>query len=228
MSSNERYNYFCMFTPEGKVLPIESVIRTTEHGGVCVAVRSETVGVIISQRTGKDEKLAIGKSKIMQLDENLVYTYSGITNDGVRYGERIKRNLQKEKQRTGITLPIACLIEKEQFNSGIEVMRYGNRATGVSVIIMGVEKNKVKLLEINPTGEAFPCFGSCIGSRAQSARTVLDAKAKEIQNMDEQSLQELAFNAFRNAVNDPDAISAKTYDICVVSVEQGVKLVKSE
>lgn len=217
MSSNEKYNYFCMFTPEGKVLPIESVVRSTEHGGVCVALRNRQIGVLIAQTTGKNDQFAAKRTKIKQLDTHLVYTYSGITNDGVKFGEAIKRKLQKEKHRTGITLPIAGLIEDEQFYSGLEVMRYGNRATGVSVILLGVEKNEVCLVEVGPTGEAFPAFGTCIGSRAQSARTILDAQGEAIQSLSEEGLIALGLEAFRNAVNSEEVMNSHYYDIVVVS-----------
>lgn len=222
MSSNERYNYFCMFTPEGKVLPVESVIRSTEHGGLCVALRNRTSGVIIAQNTDKNSKFAEGKIKIKQLDRNLVYTYSGITNDGIKFGERIKQKLMEEKHRTGITLPISKLIEDQQFSNGLEVMRYGNRAAGVSIILLGIEKNGVNLIEMSPTGEAIPCFGCCIGSRAQSARTVLDAKGGQILDLTDEDLLSLGMDAFKNAIVDEEVFTKHHYSICQVSMQNGV------
>ncbi|KAI5187028.1 20S proteasome subunit alpha 6 [Nematocida homosporus] len=222
MSSNERYNYFSMFTPEGKVLPIESVIRSTEHGGVCVALRNKTSGLIIAQKMGKQDKFTEGKSKVKQLDEYLVYTYSGITNDGVQFGERLKRKLQKEKHRTGTVLSIAQLVEEQQFHNGLEVMRYGNRAPGVSVIILGVEKSELVLMEMTPTGETIPSFGCCIGARAQSARTILDSQGDRILGMSDSELLELGMSAFRNAINNPEVLSGEHYDIVQVSLSTGV------
>ncbi|KAI5171412.1 20S proteasome subunit alpha 6 [Nematocida sp. LUAm3] len=223
MSSNERYNYFSMFSPEGKIVPIESVIRSTEHGGVCVAVKNRTSGVIIAQRIGKSQKLAEGKRKIEEIDTHLVYTYSGITNDGVRFGERVKEKLQGEKHRTGVTLPISRLIEEQQFEYGLEVMRYGNRVSGVSVILLGVEREEIKLVEVSPTGEATPCFGCCIGARAQSARTILDTEGRRISDMSDEALLNLAITAFQNAINDPEVLSTCYYDICQVSLSDGIK-----
>lgn len=222
MSSNERYNFFCMFTPEGKVMPIESVTRSTEHGGVCVALRNKTSGLIIAQNTDKSNPFAEGKRKIKQLDTSLVYTYSGITNDGVKFGERIKERLMEEKHRTGITLPISRLIEDEQFSNGLEVMRYGKRASGVSIILLGIEKREVKLIEMSPTGEVTPCFACCIGARAQSARTVLDAKGNEILNLSDEDLLFLGMDAFKNAIVDEDILRNNHYTICRVSVQDGV------
>ncbi|KAI5188721.1 20S proteasome subunit alpha 6 [Nematocida sp. AWRm77] len=227
MSSNEKYNYFCMFTPEGKVLPVESVIRSTEHGGVCVALRNEKTGVLIAQNTGKSDLFAEKRTKIKQLDSHLVYTYSGITNDGAKFGEAIKRKLQREKHRTGAVLPISCLIEDEQFYSGLEVMRYGNRATGISVILLGIEKGKVCLVEMNPTGEALPTIGTSIGSRAQSARTILDSKGAEILSLSEEGLLSLGMEAFRNAVNNEEVMENKYYSVVVLSAEEGVKWMPS-
>ncbi|OAG31320.1 2S proteasome subunit alpha 6 [Nematocida displodere] len=217
MSSNERYNYFCVFTPEGKVLPIESIFRSTEHGGVCVALRNKETGIIIAQRTGKNDKFTDGKSKIKQLDTSLVYSYAGITNDGERFGEEIKHKLQEEKHRTGTVLPIAHLIRDTQFICGLEVMRYGNRAMGASVVMVGVEKGEVTLVEILPTGESIPCTGSCIGARAQSARTVLDAQGDRLLSLSSEELLSLGLAAFQNAVNNPAVISSGSFDVCTVS-----------
>ncbi|KAI5181742.1 20S proteasome subunit alpha 6 [Nematocida sp. AWRm80] len=222
MSSKESYNYFCMFTPEGKIAPIESVHRSTMHGGVCVALKNKTSGIIIAQRTSKNDKFTDGKNKIKQLDKNLVYTYSGITNDGVQFGEELKKKIQKEKYRTGVTLPITKLIEDQQVDNALGVMRYGKRATGVSVILLGIEKNKIQLIEVQPTGEALPSFGICIGARAQSARTILESHSGSIEDLSDNALLDLGIAAFKNAINDEEVLTTGHYDICTLSIEHGL------
>lgn len=215
--NNEKYNYFCMYTPEGKVAPIESVHRSTEHGSICVGVRNATTGIIIAQKTGKNDKFTDGKTKIKQLANHLIYTYSGITNDEVQFGEAIKNKLQDERHRTGTAPPLRLLIEEYQFDSSIEVMRYGRRATGVSVLLMGVENNQIELLELSPTGEAIPCYGACIGARAQSARTILESHPGNISSLSDDDLLHLAFTAFKNAINDQDVLDKHHFDICKIS-----------
>ncbi|KAH9387093.1 20S proteasome subunit alpha 6 [Nematocida major] len=220
--SNERYNYFCMFTPEGKILPIEGVIRSTEHGSSCVALRNKNMAVVISQRTSKNDKLTDGQTKIKQLDDNLVYVYSGITNDGVRFGNDLRDQIQYAKYMQGSSPPVAQLLEDKQFENALEIMRYGRRASGISVILAGVDKDKIEVFEMGPTGELIPCFGSCIGSRAQSARTILEPHGESISEMPDNELLSLGILAFKNAVNDPDVISRGHFDVCKVSLSEGV------
>lgn len=217
-----------MFTPEGKVLPIESIFRSTEHGGVCAALRNRTTGIIIAQKTGKNDSFTDGKNKIKQLDKHLVYTYSGITNDGEKFGEYLKTALLAEKYATGAVLPISKLLEDTQFNCGLQVMSYGKRAMGVSVILLAIENGEVKLFEMLPTGETLSCFGSCIGFRAQSARTVIESGADNLLDLSDTELFNLCFKAFQNAVNDAQVISEKKYDVCTVSLERGITFTKGE
>ncbi|KAI5166050.1 20S proteasome subunit alpha 6 [Nematocida sp. ERTm5] len=225
MSSKERYNYFCTFTPEGKILPIEGVIRSTEHGSSCVAVRNKNMAVIIAQRTGKNDKLLDGQSKIKQIDTNLIYVYAGVTNDGMKFQNALRNEIQIANYKYGTSLPISHLIESQQFNSALEIMRYGRRASGISVILAGIDKGKISVIEMGPTGEAIPCFGSCIGSRAQSARTILESHEGNITDLSNEDLLSLGLNAFKNAVNDQEVIENGHFDICTVSLTEGVKFI---
>ncbi|KAI5159905.1 20S proteasome subunit alpha 6 [Nematocida ausubeli] len=225
MSSKERYNYFCTFTPEGKILPIEGVIRSTEHGSSCVALHNKNMAVIIAQRTGKNDKLLNGQTKIKQIDTNLVYVYAGVTNDGMKFQHVLRDEIQLANYKYGTPLPIMHLIESQQFNNALEIMRYGRRASGISVILAGIDKGKISVIEMGPTGEAIPCFGSCIGSRAQSARTILESYDGEILDLSNEDLQALALSAFKNAVNDPEVISNGQFDVCTVSITEGIKLI---
>ncbi|KAI5191921.1 20S proteasome subunit alpha 6 [Nematocida minor] len=222
MSSKERYNYFCMFTPEGKILPIEGVIRSTEHGSPCVALRNKNMAIIIAQRTGKNDKLTEGKTKIKQLDSNLVYVYAGITNDGIKFGNDLRDEIQYSKYIQGTSSPISQLLEEKQFSNALEIMRYGRRASGISVIIAGVDRGKIEVIEMGPTGEAIPCFGACIGSRAQSARTILESHTENIYELPDEDLMSLGIAAFRNAVNDPEVMSNGHFDVCRISLTDGV------
>lgn len=222
MSSNERYNYFCTFTPEGKILPIEGVIRSTENGSPCVALRNRSMAIIIAQRTNKNDVLSEGKTKIKQLDTNLIYVYAGITNDGIKLGNDLRNEVQHSKYMYGSSLPISHLLEETQFSNALEIMRYGRRASGISVIIAGIDRGEVEVIEMGPTGEAIPCFGACIGSRSQSARTILESNTESIYDLSNDDLLSLGLAAFKNAVNDPNVISRGEFDVCKVSLEEGV------
>lgn len=222
MSSNERYNYFCMFTPEGKILPIEGIIRSTEHGSPCVALRNKNMAVVIAQRTNKNNVLSEEKTKIKQIDTNLIYVYSGITNDGIKLGNNLRAEVQHSKYMYGVSLPISHLLEETQFSNALEIMRYGRRASGISVIIAGIDRGKIEVIEMGPTGEAIPCFGACIGSRAQSARTILESHTENIYELSNDELLSLGLSAFKNAVNNPEVISSGGFDVCKVSLEEGV------
>lgn len=225
MSSNERYNYFCMFTPEGKILPIEGVIRSTEHGSPCVALRNKNMAIVIAQRTCKNDKLTEGEMKLRKIDTNLVYVYSGITNDGVKFGNDLREKIRQATYGERTALPFSELLEDKQFSCALEIMRYGRRASGISVILAGIDRGTVKIIEMGPTGEAIPCFGSCIGARAQSARTILESHAEDIAELSDEDLLSLGLNAFKNAVNDPSVISSGHFDLCKVSVADGVRFI---
>lgn len=218
MPDNERYNYFSMFTPEGKVLPIESIHRSVEHGNVCVALRNKETALMIAQRGRTDELFSENRKKIQQLDAHLAYTFSGVTNDGVKIGARIKQEIEAERERTGARLPFAKLFENIQFEYGLEIMRYGQRAMGIAGIIMGIDCNSLSLMELSPTGEVTACFASCIGRRSQSARTVLDNKNVSLLDLGNDALVRLGMDAFANAVNDPAVLTNEFVDVCVISL----------
>jgi 20S proteasome alpha/beta subunit len=219
MPENERYNYFSMFTPEGKVIPIESIQRSVENGNVCVALRNKNTALMIAQRSGSEDPLAENRSKIERIDEFLVYTYSGITNDGIKIGARIRNTIQREKERTGTRLPFERIFSEMKFEYGLEVMRYGKRAMGIAGVIMGIDTNKVSLLQISPTGEVTSCLASCIGRRSQSARTILESKNVSLLQMSDKDLIKIGVEAFSNAVNDQSSLSDGAMDVCMVSLD---------
>lgn len=218
MSDNERYNYFSMFTPEGKVVPIESIHRSTEHGSVCVALRNKTTAVMIVQKSRVDDHFASNRRKILHLDDLLLYTFSGITNDGERIALRIKTELEDALNKKGTRPPISKLFDTIKFDYGLEVMRYGQRAMGIAAIVAGIDKKGLSLTELAPTGDTTVCLASSIGRRSQSARTVLGNKAISLLDLNDAALLKLGIEAFSNAVNDPSLLSDDTVDIAVLKV----------
>lgn len=190
------YDYVSLFSPEGKILPLENILKSVELGTTAVALISNETGIIVAH-TPKTEN-SFPQSKVFKINEHALFTFSGITNDGLKIVDYLISKTINERVLKDRNID-ADVFESLSVSAGYRTMYEGTRPFGAGGILL-LYNEGIKLVNFVPTGECNDCLAVSIGHRSQSARTVLDSNYQE--NMTEDSLIRLGIQSVMYAVNE--------------------------
>ncbi|KAM0680961.1 Proteasome subunit alpha type-6 [Glugoides intestinalis] len=219
MSGVFDYDSELLFNPEGRIKQLEFIKKTTELGNTTVALCNASCGVLIAY-VPKRSKLAEGQQKVFEVNEKTLFTFSGITNDGlsiVRYlkAQSVFENVIKDRDLHHIScFDSLCL------DAALRTIDSSKRLYGVAGILL-TDHNGVRLVEFEPTGYAREVIGISIGSKSQSCRTILEDKHELIRDANEEDLIKIGLKALRNAYPDPTEKILDPNDICIYVLSSG-------
>lgn len=219
MSGVFDYDSELLFNPEGRIKQLEFIKKTTELGNTTVALCNSGCGVLIAY-VPKRSKLAEGQQKVFEINEKTLFTFSGITNDGlsiVRYlkAQSVFENVIKDRDLHHI----ACF-DSLCFDAALRTINSSKRLYGVAGVLL-TDHNGVRLVEFEPAGYAREVIGISIGSKSQSCRTILEDKYELIKDASEEELIKIGLKALRNAYPDPAEKVLDPNDICIYVLSSG-------
>ncbi|BBL45265.1 proteasome subunit alpha [Nanobdella aerobiophila] len=171
-----------IFSPEGKLVQVEYAKQAAKSGSTAIGIVAND-GVVIVADKKIPSKLVISNSieKILEIDENIIGTFSGFIPDGrvlIDYAREIAQNhrLQYNKQMD-IELLVRDLSDVMQ-----SYTRYGGvRPLGISLIIGGIDKNsEPKIYALDPSGIFYRYNAIAIGEGEDSIMKVLEEKYKDM------------------------------------------------
>lgn len=219
------YDSELLFNPEGRIKQLEFIKKTTELGNTTVALCNSKCGVLIAH-VPKRSKLAEPQQKVFEINEKTLFTFSGITNDGlsiVRYlkAQSVFENVIKDREMHHL----ACF-DSLCFDASLRTISSPSRLYGVAGILL-TDYNGVKIVEFEPAGYVREVIGVSIGNKSQSCRTILEDHHNIIKEGEEEDLIRLGLKALRNAYPDPDeeALNQNDIFIYVLEADKGVKVV---
>lgn len=212
------YDYVSLYSPEGKILPLENILKSVELGTTAVAMISKDTGIIVAHTPKTDN--AYPQCKVFKISKHALFTFSGITNDGLQIVDYLVNKTINERILKDRNID-DDVFEDLSVSAGYRTMYEGTRPFGAGGILV-LYNEGIKLINFMPTGECNDCLAVSIGHRSQSARTVLDSTYQA--NMNDDDLIKLGIQSMLYAVND---ITKDDVSIWKVS-KDGVAEVESE
>jgi 20S proteasome subunit alpha 6 len=213
------YDTELLFNPEGRIKQLEFIKKTTELGNTTIALCNSDIGILIAH-VPKRTKFAEPQHKVFEINDKTIFTFSGITNDGlsiVRYlkSQSVFENVIKDRDLHHLT----CF-ESLCFDASVRTFFGSDRLYGVAGVLM-TDFDGIKLVEFEPAGYVREVIGVSIGNKSQSCRTILENESELIKNGNENELIGIGLKALRNAYPDPDEQALKQEDICIYIIEKG-------
>lgn len=210
MSTLSNYDDVSMFTPEGKVKPLEHIRNTVELGNTTIALANSNLGIIIGH-TGPVSPLAYQAQKIFKISETSAFAFSGMTNDGLEIVEHLIDETIWHETYKDQPIHHLQIFDYLSSDASYRTMTSNKRLYGVSGVFM-MRNDGVKLVEFDPTGMVHMIKGTSIGNRSQSARTVLENYVESFEEMDKRQLVRAGIEALRNA-HPEDSLSPENVNI---------------
>ncbi|EJW04311.1 hypothetical protein EDEG_01435 [Edhazardia aedis USNM 41457] len=244
--SYRNYDYVSLFNPEGKVEPFTNIEKTTQLGALSVALINEKTleGIILAhkitthlepQKIGDDENLLESKislefprKKIFKVGPKTLFSFSGITNDGLEIYNYLLNMCVNERVNKNRSIDAAKVFDDLCVEAGARLMVRNNRPFGCTTLLLNIVNNKelsldssvdqttsssnnsinkrIQLVEFGVAGKVNLCYAVSIGNRSQSARTILEKYYND--NMSLQDMINLGIRSMKNAINDltPDVV----------------------
>lgn len=210
-----------VFSPDGRLFQVEYAKETVKRGTTAVGIVFKD-GVIFA--TVKPVgKLTVTDSieKIFQVDDHIGAVASGFLSDARVLIEiaRIRAQVHRITYEEPIDIwTIARVIgNRMQYST----LLAGLRPFGVSILIGGVDKGGIHLVEADPSGMLFEWYAHAIGRGSAQAKKILEQKWKE--GMDEKSAIALAYDILTKTEKE----ESKT-EIAIVKKGERFKILREE
>lgn len=226
MGSQGKYNMLKIFNPEGKVRQLDFIQQTTELGSTVVGLRNRRMGVMIAHNERRS-RLADVQKKIFPIDKRSLFTFSGITNDGLCIVDYLTEKSVSEEVIKGRPTHYLDVFEELLRDAFERTIVDGRRLYGVAGLYL-TEYEGIRLVEFNPAGYVREAAGMSIGNRGQSCRTVLEAHSSSYEEMDLEGLVGVGIQALRNAHPEEDFLTADNVEIWVLEEGKGMYSVSAE
>lgn len=222
MSSGFNYDGYLIFNPEGKVMQLDYINKTHELGSTCLALCNNRVGVLIAHVPLRS-KLVEQQHKIFPITKKAVFTFSGITNDGMSLVRYLKAKATHEEIHMDRDIHPREVFSDYSFDASQRTVSGHERLYGMQGILMA-DHDGIKIVHVEPTGMLYSCLGAAVGLRCQSCNSVLKHLVSNFADASAEELIDIGLKALRNAYPDPEEQMIRASDIQIAVLEANKEL----
>ncbi|KAK4872330.1 hypothetical protein RN001_014359 [Aquatica leii] len=188
------YDYdVTIWSPQGRLFQVEYAIEAVKFGSAIVGLKNTTDAVLVSLKKASSD-LAAFKKKIIEIDEYLGVTYSGLTADAKLLTRFLRNECLSYRYTENVCIPAERLLEKLSRKMHVATQRYDQRPFGVGMLVAGFDSKGPHIYEACPSGTFFNCKAMTLGGRCQSARTYLE---KNFSSFPDCNLEEIIKHGLR-------------------------------
>ncbi len=205
-----------MFSPDGRLLQVEYAKKTVKQGSTAIGIICKDGVVLVTDKRIVD-KLVIPKSveKIFQIDDHIAATASGILSDARVLVERAQLRAQQHSVTYDTSIDVVTVVKSVCDLMQICTQSGGLRPFGVSLLVGGIDDDKPRLFETDPTGIYFEYKASVIGEGETDVEKILHDEYKDGMTIEEGI--KLAVKALKSSLNND--FSSERLDCVVIKTE---------
>ena len=169
-----------MFSPDGRLLQVEYAKKTVKQGSTAIGVTcKDGVVLVTDKRIGDSLIIAESVDKIFEVDEHIIATASGIIPDARVLVERSQAQAQQHQITFDSPIDVISIVKDLASLMQLTTQSGGYRPFGVSMLIGGVDKDGVKLYNVDPVGVYNQYRATAIGEKGEEAANLLREQWKE-------------------------------------------------
>ena len=163
-----------MFSPDGHLLQVEYAEKTVRLGSSSIGfVCSDGILIIADRRTR--DKLLVNESanKVYEIDEHIISSAAGILSDARVLVERAQLFSQQHRVTYDTGIDVESVIKEISNIKQMSTQYGGIRPFGVSMMIVGISRDRGKLFVSDVTGNYFGYTASAIGENDEKIKEML-------------------------------------------------------
>lgn len=212
--NTSQYNHMQTFSPDGKVKPLEYINNATGLGTTVIAMSGSDYAVIICH-TPFDE-LSYPTQKVFKIAKNILYTFAGITNDGLEILYYLTMQATIENINKNRDIDPIKVFGSLSCQAALRTVYSYRRPFGAGGLLLHVSENsEISIVEFKPTGEIKRSKATALGNRAHSAISILDSEYDEKMSFDD--MVKVGIKAIKNSNKD---VKREFLEIWVVGVNK--------
>ncbi|MEK6855200.1 MAG: archaeal proteasome endopeptidase complex subunit alpha [Nanoarchaeota archaeon] len=175
-----------MFSPEGHLLQVEYAEKTVRLGSASIGLVCKDGVVIVADKRVRDKLLALESThKIFEIDSHIIAVSAGILADARILIDQAQVLAQQNKVTFGSPIEPISVIRMISDRKQLFTQYGGARPYGVSIMLLGVNKNKTHLYTSDVTGNFFAYKANAIGENDEKIKEFLRRDYKEDMNVEE-------------------------------------------
>ena len=217
-----RYDVDCItWNPQGKIQQVDYALEAVKQGSICLAIRSENEAVLVSVKKNPS-KLACYQEKIFKISDTIGIGISGMTGDARILCKYMRFANAKNQIKYNDNISVSSLAGKVAKKAHQKTYIYGKRPFGVSILMIGYNKDKPKVYEVTPAGEQIEYNAFAIGAKSQSSKTYLEKHFGTFEKASTENLILHALNALKAGYRDePEDMSEKNIEVALLTKKHG-------
>eukprot|EP01120_Amphizonella_sp_Union-15-10_P000745 TRINITY_DN10774_c0_g1_i1.p1 TRINITY_DN10774_c0_g1~~TRINITY_DN10774_c0_g1_i1.p1 ORF type:complete len:277 (-),score=69.24 TRINITY_DN10774_c0_g1_i1:57-827(-) len=225
-------NDITTWSPLGRLHQVEYAMEAVNHGSACVGVKSRTHAVICALKRSSSE-LSSFQKKVFKIDDHLGIAIAGLTADARVLCKFMRTEALNHRYVFDSLVSTHRLVQRVVDKCQVNTQRYGRRAYGVGLLVIGYDKTGSHLYETAPSGNYYDYKAQAIGARSQSSKTYLE---KNFEKFDQCSLDQLirhALFALREALShtqkddkEPETLNSNNVSVGIVGQGQPFKIIE--
>lgn len=181
-----------MFSPDGRLFQVEYAKEAVKRGSTALGITFKDGIVLATVKPSGKLVVSDSTEKIFQIDDHLAVVAAGFLADARSIVQMIRVKSQMHKITYEEPIDV-WNIGKVVGNRMQLITQYGGlRPYGASMLLGGVDKTGIHLIETDPSGTLFEWKAQAIGRGAILANKILNQKWKE--NLSEKEAFEIALD----------------------------------
>ncbi len=190
-----------MFSPDGRLLQVEYAKKTVRQGSTAIGMAcSDGVLLVTDKRIVDSLVVPESVEKIFQIDDHIAATASGILSDARVLIERAQVKAQQHRLTYDSAIDIKSVVKDICDLKQICTQSGGLRPFGVSILVAGIDSDKPRLFETDPTGIYFEYKATVIGEGEPEIEDILHKEYKDTSDIDDNL--RLAVKALKKILNE--------------------------
>merc|ERR1712072_847190 len=226
MSRSEYDRGVNTFSPEGRLIQVEYAIEAIKHGATAIGIAtSEGCVLVAEKRIASTLQVPSSVEKIMEIDEHIGCTMSGLTADSRTLVDRARVECQNHR----FTYNEPMLVESVTQSLCDVALRFTeegddddgedrlSRPFGVALLLAGMASDGPALFHIDPSGTYVRFEAKAIGSASEGAQSALQDEYNKSMTLVE--AETLAMKVLKQVMEEK--LTDNNVEIAVVKAETG-------
>jgi len=184
---SERYSFsLTTFSPSGKLVQIEYALNAVNAGQPAVGIKAKD-GVVIATEKKHKSTLQDETSyfKVEPICDHIGMVYAGMGPDYRVIVTETRKEAAVYKRKYGEDIPVEMLVQNVAGIFQNYTQQGGVRVFGISLLIIGMDKNGPMLYQCDPSGCYFPWKATALGKNYYNARSFLERRYNEDLELDD-------------------------------------------
>jgi proteasome alpha subunit len=204
-----------VFSPDGRLFQVEYAREAVKRGTTAIGLKyNGGVILIVDKRVTSRLLESTSVEKIFQVDEHIGVATSGLVADARVLIDRARTEAQINRYTYDEPIGVETLAKRVCDHKQTYTQFGGVRPFGTALLIGGVEDNRSRLFETDPSGALLEYKATAIGSGRSTVMELFEEKYDENMNMNDAILFGL-----EGSYKATDKFSSSTIEVGVIKLE---------